>query len=82
MAITINTINMLIVLNSHTIYEATEDYLEVLLKLTSHESEDVRNRSLQGITTILDFRLELVIKHHEIIFDVLLNALNQKGKTL
>ena len=76
----INTINMLIILSTEIIYENTEKYLEVLLKTASDPSVEVRKRSVQGITTILDFRLELVVKHAQEVLDVMVNWLNEKDQ--
>ena len=76
----INTINMLIILSTETIYENTEKYLEVLLKTACDPSVEVRKRSVQGITTIVDFRLELVIKHAQEVLDIMLNWLNEKDQ--
>ena len=81
-AIVINTINMLIILSTETIYNSTEDYLQLLLKTAMEGSVEVRKRSVQGITTILDFRLELVVKHYEAVFEVLIACLNERDQEI
>ena len=81
-SIVVNTINMLIVLNTQIIYDSTEQYLEVLIKLFDIESVSIKTRVIQGITMILDFRMELILKHHEITMQKVLEALNYKGKFL
>lgn len=75
-ATVINTINMLIILSTETVYNSTEDYLVVLIQIAHDDSIEVRKRAVQGITTILDFRMELILKHIEEVGTTMVDSLN------
>jgi hypothetical protein len=56
-------------------YESTESYLEILLTEAKSGLEDVQLKALQGISIILDFRPELIFKHYEAVFRLMIDAL-------
>jgi hypothetical protein len=71
-ATAMHTINMLIITSSRVIYESTEEYLQVLVTETKDADSHVKMRAVQGLTNILDFRTEIIIKYCEPTFKVIL----------
>jgi hypothetical protein len=74
----IHTINMLVLLSTETVYNSTEDYLLCLLSITKSSPKpltEVLKRCVQGITNILDFRMELILAHAEEVGEAMLQAL-------
>jgi len=71
----IHTINMLIISSTKAIYDSTEDYLKILLEIIKEDSIILKKRAVQGLTNVLDFRIELAMKYYEPLFNVMLECL-------
>lgn len=78
----IHTINMMIVMNTDAIYQSTEGYLQILLEIMKEDSEILKKRSIQGLTNILDFRMELALTYYEPLFEAMLEALKTRDQAV
>ncbi|CAI2383216.1 unnamed protein product [Moneuplotes crassus] len=79
-SIVIHTINMMIIMNTDVVYRNTEGYLKILLDIIQEDSTKLRTRAVQGLTNILDFRMELALSHYESLFEVMLECLKLKDQ--
>ena len=74
----IGTMNMLLLTLAPCIMQSTEDYLLLLVQNAAHSSLQVRHKVLQGLTNIMELRLEHVVKHDEKVYEVMLRGLGEK----
>lgn len=72
----IHAMNMLVLTSNEIVYDQTEKYLEVLVNMIEESGSTlIQFKALQGVTSVLDFRPELIIKSYTKVFDLMLKAL-------
>ena len=57
--------------------DSLEDYLIKLIQLTTDPSVVVRQRCLQGISNIMDYRVDLVLKYYKQIYPLMIERLKE-----
>lgn len=78
---TIVIMNILLLTEAQVISDKMEAYLGFLLT-SKHENLTFRWRIVQGITHLMDQRVELVLPHLETVADIMTTALKEKDQKL
>jgi hypothetical protein len=84
----INTINMLLLTNCDIVRDSMADYFHVLLNLgaqlyqdgASFQNQKVKWRVVQGLTTIMELNIQLVVDNFETVCELMIRALMLKDQ--
>lgn len=68
---------MLLITQCKVVKDKMDSYTSYLLGMTNN-TENVRWRIVQGITTVLDMNYEIIIKHFQPVCNFMINALSEK----